>query len=57
MTVSTRLDKNICLVVQHEKTPDRVLYISVVVNAGQMEGNGNPNQLPSTLTLSNFTFS
>ena len=43
--------------VWHGNTPDRVLYTGVVVNAGEIEGNGNPNQMPSTLTLSNFIFS
>ena len=37
--------------VQHGKTPDRLLYSGVVVNAGEKEVNGNPNQMPSTLTL------
>ena len=42
--------------VRHGKTPDRLLYIGVTVNAGEMEVNGNPNQIPSTLTLSNSGF-
>ena len=42
--------------VQPEKTPDRLLYIGVAVNAGEKEGNGNPNQMPSTLTLINLDF-
>ena len=42
--------------VQHGKTPDRLLYNDVVVNAGEMEGNGNPNQIPGAMTLINFGF-
>ena len=42
--------------VQHGKTPDRLMYIGVVVNAGEKEGNGNPNQMPSTLALINLDF-
>ena len=53
MIVAAYLNKNICQTAQHEKTTDRVLYIGVAVNAGEMEGNGNPNQMPSTVTLSN----
>ena len=43
MIVAAYLNKNICQTAQHEKTTDRVLYIGVVVNAREMEGNGNPN--------------
>ena len=42
--------------VQHGKTSDRLLYISVVVNAGEREGNGNCNQMPSGPILINFGF-
>ena len=56
MIVSACLDKNICKVVQHGKTSDRLLYISVVVNAGEREGNGNRNQMPSVPILINFGF-
>ena len=42
--------------VQHGKTSDRLLYISVVVNAREREGNGNRNQMPSAPTLINFGF-
>ena len=56
MIVSACLDKNM-LSGTTWKTPDRLLYISIVVNAGEMEGNENPNQMPSTLTLSNSRFS
>ena len=42
--------------VQHGKTPNRLLYIGVAVNAGEMEGNGNINQITSTLKLSNSGF-
>ena len=47
MIVSACLDKNM-LSGTTWKTPDRLLYISIVVNAGEMEGNENPNQMPST---------
>ena len=42
--------------VEHGKTSDRLLYIGVVVNAGEIERNGNPNQISSTLILINFGF-
>ena len=56
MIVSVYLNKNICYIVQHDETPDRVFYVGVVVNAGEMEGDGNADQMLSCLTLSNSGF-
>ena len=62
MIVETCIDKNICQVVQHGKTPYR-MHSSVVVNVKEMEGKletllktNDKESNRGTLTIGNFGF-